>query len=162
MNNYEIRIVPHKDFDGNNYWYAYYPAVEACFGGGKTPEEAISNATESLNVMLDYLSEQKRPLPQEYKEVEYSGKISLRISKSTHQKVAEIAEDEGVSINCLLNNAVECYVGKKEYDKTLEKHIDELKDYCDYNIAEECKDAILKSFKESNKNNIFKGRQVYA
>lgn len=161
INDYEFRIIPKEDADGNNYWYAFFPAVEGCVGGGKTPQEALNEAQESLNVMLEYLKEENIELPKAYQENEYSGKISLRISKSTHKKVALMAAEEDVSINSFLNSAIECYVGKKEYDKTLERKIEEVKDYCDREIVEDCKNKIVK-----NLNQRFalspKGREVYA
>ncbi len=123
MCNYEIRVFPLKAEDGSTYWTAQFPAVEGCIGGGDTPEEAITEAQENLEIFLEYLQEEKKKIPAEYEAPEYNGKISLRVSKSVHKKVAEIAEQEGISINMLLNNAVEHYLGMKEYDLELDKKI---------------------------------------
>ena len=43
----------------------------------------------------------------------YSGKVTLRMSKSLHQKVNDRARREGVSINSLLNEAIAEYIERK-------------------------------------------------
>ncbi|MBQ8522763.1 MAG: toxin-antitoxin system HicB family antitoxin [Clostridia bacterium] len=128
MKRYEMKVIPSVDVDGKTYWTAFFPSIDGCIGGGDSAEEAISEAQENLEIYLEYLKEQKRPLPQEYEENKYSGKISLRISKSTHQKVSEIAEKEGISLNALLNNAIESYIGVKKLDIDLNKKIEQIRE----------------------------------
>ena len=108
---YEIKVIPKKDADGDTYWTASFPAVDGCIGGGKTPKEAIDEAYENLEVFLEYLESVNSQKPVEYEENSYSGRIALRIPKSKHKKLAEKSADEGVSINMLLNCAVEYYLG---------------------------------------------------
>lgn len=131
MKNYEIRVFPKLADDGSTYWTACYPSVPGCVGGGDTLEEAISDAQENLNVYLEYLQEEKRKIPEEDYKGDFSGKIALRISKSTHKKLAEISENEGISINLLLNNAIENYIGLKSYDMNINKKIDDLREIAD-------------------------------
>ncbi len=131
MKNYEIRVFPKLADDGSTYWTACYPSVPGCVGGGDTLEEAISDAQENLNVYLEYLQEEKRKIPEEDYKGDFSGKIALRISKSTHKKLAEISENEGISINLLLNNAIENYIGLKSYDMDINKKIDDLREIAD-------------------------------
>ncbi len=123
MANYEIRVIPKSDIDGVTYWTAYFPAVEGCVGGGSTAEEAIKEAEENLEIFLEYLKSENIDTPIEYEETSYSGKIALRVPKSTHKKLAERSEDEGVSINMILNNAIEHYLGMVEYDCKLDAKI---------------------------------------
>ena len=33
MKNYEVRVFPKKDADGDVYWTAEFPAIEGCVGG---------------------------------------------------------------------------------------------------------------------------------
>nr|MBQ4318645.1 toxin-antitoxin system HicB family antitoxin [Clostridia bacterium] len=47
----------------------------------------------------------------------YSGRIALRIPKSTHKKLAEKSASEGVSLNMLLNCAVERYISSEHFGK---------------------------------------------
>ena len=127
MNNYEIRVIPKVDASGKTYWTAFYPAVEGCVGGGDTVEEAIREAEENLGVFLEYLKEEKKELPEPYNELQYNGKIALRLPKRTHQKVAYQAKEDGVSINTFLVAAVENYLGKKEYEYKLEEKTEQIK-----------------------------------
>ena len=122
MYNYEIKIIPKINNEGKTYYTAMYPSIEAVVGGGDSPEEAVKEAQENLEFYLDYLKDEKRELPTEYQENSYSGKIALRVSKSNHQKLAEISNKEGISVNSLINNAIEHYLGIKCYDdKLMEK-----------------------------------------
>mgnify|MGYP002627596409 CR=1 FL=1 len=59
MENFEIIVFPKLADDGSTYLTACYPSVPGCVGGGDTPEEAISDAQENLNVYLEYLQEEK-------------------------------------------------------------------------------------------------------
>ena len=127
MKNYEIRIYPKIADDGSTYWTAIYPSIPECIGGGDTVEEAIRDAEENLAVYLEFLEEEGKKIPEDDYKTEYSGKIALRVSKSTHRKIAEMSENEGISINLLLNNAIENYLGLKAYDMAISKKIDDLK-----------------------------------
>lgn len=126
MLNYEIRVFPSKAADGSVYWTARFPAIEGCVGGGDTVEEAIAEAQDNLEIYLEFLKEENKRIPAEYNPPEYNGRIALRIQKSTHKKVAEAAEREGVSINTFLSNAIECYIGMKKYDFDLEEKVREI------------------------------------
>lgn len=131
MNNYEIRVIPKKDIDGNTYWTAYFPKIESVVGGGDTPDEAIKEAQENLEFYLEYLQDEKRQLPQEYVENTFSGNIALRVSKSTHKKLNEIAEQEGISVNSLICNSIENYIGIKSFDYKIYDKIEEIKSISD-------------------------------
>lgn len=128
MNKYEIRVVPKTDADGDMYWTAYFPNVEGCVGGGATAEEAICEAQENLEVFLQYLKDNDEDIPPEYVEPQYSGKLPFRTTKTNHKKLAELAEREGVSINAVLNSAVDQYLGMKQYDYGIEDKITKLQD----------------------------------
>ena len=128
MNNYEVRVFPKLAEDGSTYWTAYYPSIPDCIGGGDTVEEAICEAKENLELYLEFLKEECRKIPEDDYQSEHSGKIALRIPKGLHKRLAETAEREGVSVNLLINNALENYMGLKAYDMNINKKIDDLKD----------------------------------
>ncbi len=124
MTNYEIRVIPQTDDKGKEYWTAFFPAVEGVVGGGDTPEEAIQEARENLAVFLEYLAEEGVESPEGYRQPSYSGKIALRVPKSVHRKLVEMAEEEGVSLNSCINTAIDIYFGKYEFDYELNKKIE--------------------------------------
>lgn len=110
MLNYEIKVFPKKDENEKTYWTALFPQIKGCVGGGDTPEEAIKAAEENLEVYIEFLQEAGSVLPEEYKEPQYSGKIALRTTKKNHQRLAEISSREGMSVNTILNMAIEQYL----------------------------------------------------
>jgi predicted RNase H-like HicB family nuclease len=70
-------------------------------GYGKTSEEAYAVALKAIRTF----EEEKLSLPNPLPHInEFSGRISLRIPKSLHRKLASYAEVEGVSINQYLGN----------------------------------------------------------
>lgn len=81
---------------------------------GKTREEAFQEAEAALQDYIEIYQEDGIPLPEPTVALEYSGQVRLRMSRRTHQKAAERAELEGVSLNAFLNNAVEAHLGKLE------------------------------------------------
>lgn len=133
MKNYEIRVIPKKDVEGNIYWTAFFPCVEECVGGGNSVEEAIAEAEENLDFYLEYLSNEKKSLPEEYQESTCNGKIALRVAKSTHEKLLNLSRDEGISLNSIICNAIEYYLGKKSYDIDFSKKIEQLQNVADEN-----------------------------
>ncbi len=142
MKKYEIRVIPNSDSEGETYWTAFYPAVDGCVGGGATVDEAVKEAEENLEIFLNYLSSKKSELPKEYEELACNGKISLRVSKTVHQKLIYLATEEGVSINALLNNAISTYIGKSEYNYELNKKIEALQDVAEKSYKLQCVNAM--------------------
>ena len=126
MTNYEIRVIPQIDNDGKEYWTAFFPAVEGVVGGGDTPEEAMKEARENLAVYLEYLTEEGVESPEGYRQPAYSGKIALRVPKSVHRKLVEMAEEDGVSLNSCINTAIDTYLGKREFNYELNKKVEAL------------------------------------
>ncbi len=113
MSKYKIELVGQTAEDGKTYWTAKYPSVSGCIGCGDTPDEAIAEAEENLEVYLEYLQAEGIEAPKEMSVKDYSGKIALRISKSTHKKLVETSKDESISVNMLINNAIEHYLGSR-------------------------------------------------
>lgn len=72
-----------------------------CMSQGDTIEDAYHMIKDAMNSWLEIAikEEDKIPLPDSMQEVNYSGKISLRMPKSLHKKVAKEAKKEGVSLN---------------------------------------------------------------
>ncbi len=122
--NYRIIVSPIMTDDGEE-WIATYPDLKGCVGGGKTPQEAIKMAEEEKEFYLEALEAMGEKIPEPQKN-NYSGKISLRIPKYLHKKLAEQAENEGVSINSYLQTIISLYVGNREYEGKIEEKFDRL------------------------------------
>jgi len=86
-------------------------------GTGDTLEEAINDAIIAKEQWIKAAHENgiTIPLPsiQEDKEEDYSGRVTLRIPRSLHKMVIEIAKKEGVSANQFLSHLISMGVGKR-------------------------------------------------
>ena len=93
---YTIVIIPDED-----KFFIKIKELEGCMSQGDTIEEAYNMIKDAMNAWLDVAIEEgdEIPLPESMQEVNYSGKISLRMPKSLHKKLTENAKVEGVSLN---------------------------------------------------------------
>ena len=154
MRNYEIRLIPKKDAQGKTYWTAFFPAIEGCVGGGDTEEEAVKEAKENLEVLFDYLQSEGSAIPQEFEENCYSGKIALRTSKTTHKKLAQIADEEGISVNSLINCAIENYLGKIDYSQEIDKKIEEIRETSSQSLSIQQANYLVSAFLVKNSKDL--------
>ncbi|HHZ01977.1 MAG TPA: type II toxin-antitoxin system HicB family antitoxin [Tissierellia bacterium] len=130
--NYKIEIMKLTDEDGGGF-LAIVPALPGCMSDGETQEEALANVKDAIKCWIETAEEIGREIPREelYRsEDEYSGKLSLRIPKSLHKRISDIANKEGCSINQLImmyiSMGVGCEFGKKQVNITLNNPIYEL------------------------------------
>ncbi len=130
--NYRIEISKLSDEDGGGF-LATVPALAGCMSDGETQEEALISVRDAIKCWIETAKELGRNIPpeDEYKsEDEYSGNLLLRIPKSLHKQVADIANKEGCSINQLImmyiSMGVGCEFGKKQVNITLNQSNSEL------------------------------------
>lgn len=112
---------------GDKVFVVKYYDLETVIGVGDTISDAINEAQSNLEVFLNYCEENSIdiPEPSSHEENEYSGKVTLRMSKHLHKLVDERAKSEGVSINLLLNEAIAGYISMKQTASMVMKAIDE-------------------------------------
>ena len=115
MLNYRMELGVNK-FDEHQEFVARFPALDV-IGVGDSYEEAIKDLTANAEVLIEVLKEDGTNVPVEdgnFDDVDYSGKMTFRMSKRTHRIAAETAEKEGVSLNQFLNDAVNYYLGERK------------------------------------------------
>jgi predicted RNase H-like HicB family nuclease len=61
----QVVIYPGED----GYWIAECPSLPACISQGETKEEAINNIKEAIQLYLELLIEEGRPIPEEKSEL---------------------------------------------------------------------------------------------
>jgi predicted HicB family RNase H-like nuclease len=91
-------------------------------GAGLTEQEARDDAKENLDFYLEYCRDNNIPIAQPSLHIdqeEYSGKLSLRISKHLHKRVSELSVSQNISINALINDALSTYTSYLENNKNL-------------------------------------------
>jgi predicted RNase H-like HicB family nuclease len=57
----QVIIYPGED----GYWVAQCPSLPPCISQGKTKEEAIANIQEAIELYLEVLQEEGRPIPED-------------------------------------------------------------------------------------------------
>ena len=94
---YEMTIIPEED----GYLAARFPDFPGIITGGRTPEEAVRNAREALQVTLETMHARKMPLPAPKRA--FSGQFNVRVPRSLHRALVRSADEEGVSLNALVS-----------------------------------------------------------
>jgi predicted RNase H-like HicB family nuclease len=89
--------------------------LPGCYSQGDTIEEALENIEEARTLWMESMYEDGNeiPLPGSA-EKQYSGKFNVRLPKSLHRKLSEMAEKEGVSLNHYLVSTISRMVGQEE------------------------------------------------
>lgn len=104
---YKIELSEISEEDGGG-WLATHPELEGCMSDGETTEEAIQNLNDARREWIDFCLRKDLSIPEPKREddQEYSGKFTLRVSKSTHKKLVEKSEEENISLNNLVNQYI--------------------------------------------------------
>jgi len=109
---YPVTIIP----DVTGGFVAEIKDLSGCYSQGETLGETYANIEEARRLWMESMYEDGNeiPLPETEIEKHYSGRFNVRIPRSLHQKLAEMAEKEGVSLNHLLVSTLSRAVGQEE------------------------------------------------
>jgi predicted RNase H-like HicB family nuclease len=81
---------------------------------GQTPEEAFALAIESIETLAKMAHEDGRTLPRAIADDgTFSGRVTLRMTKSLHHKASTAADREGVSLNTYLVSVIAEAIGTR-------------------------------------------------
>jgi len=94
---YEIDLVPNE----HGGYYARIPDFPTIFTGGPTPDEAMRNALEAIELMIEEHQDRGLPVPSPLGS--YSGQFNVRIPRTLHRELVRRAEIQGVSLNALVS-----------------------------------------------------------
>lgn len=97
-NAYGFRIVWSPEDEA---FVATCPEFEGISGIGRSAEVAMREARTALRLALETYASEGWELPPPQTLTAYSGQFRLRIPRSLHARLAQRAEDEGVSLNSL-------------------------------------------------------------
>jgi predicted RNase H-like HicB family nuclease len=109
---YPVTIIP----DVTGGFVAEIKDLPGCYSQGETLEETYQNIEEARRLWTESMYEDGNeiPLPETEIEKKYSGRFNVRIPRSLHRKLDEMAEKEGVSLNHLLVSTLSRAVGQEE------------------------------------------------
>lgn len=111
---YTIKITP-EEAGG---YFVEMEELEGCMSQGETIEQVMENIKEAQEGWLEVAIDEELEIPLPKVKEGYSGKFVLRISKSLHRKLSNLAEEEGVSLNQMVVNLLsERYPLKKIENK---------------------------------------------
>ena len=88
--------------DEDQAFIARVPALPGCLAHGPTAEKATHEAELAAGAILEVLREDGKGAPPADAMADYSGQLRLRLPKSLHETVSQLATAEGVSINTLM------------------------------------------------------------
>lgn len=108
---YPVTLIP----DATGGFVVEIKDLPGCYSQGETVEEALENLEESRRLWIESMYEDGNeiPLPGAV-EKQYSGKFNVRVPKSLHRKLDEMADKEGVSLNHYLVATLSRAVGQTE------------------------------------------------
>ena len=119
---YAVTITP----DVSGGFVAEIKDLPGCYSQGETLEETYQNIEEARKLWIESMYEDGNdiPLPASEAEKQYSGKFNVRVPKSLHRKLNEMAEKEGVSLNHYLVSTLSRALGQEEVkeSKSRKKH----------------------------------------
>lgn len=127
MLNYKL-ISYQINTDEGLVWVAEYPSLKGVVGTGLDVSSAVLNLEENAEVHVSVLKDLGMEVPKEdavQSEDVYSGRITIRTSKSTHMRVLNCAKEEGVSLNSWINEAISFKLGHQDALGTI---VEEIKD----------------------------------
>jgi antitoxin HicB len=116
---YSRLLVPESD-GGYSAEILEFPG---CFSQGDTAEEAVKNLEDAARNWIAAALEQGLRIPEPTGDHDYSGKIALRLPRSTHRKAIQMAEREGVSLNTFLVDAISARTGAEDLYARLEERL---------------------------------------
>lgn len=101
---YQVTIV----FDPRDKLYvARAPELENCHSHGGTPEEALTNIREAIELWVETAREQGTPIPEPVSKKKFSGKFVLRTSATLHAQLVQAALVHGMSMNDMVVEILE-------------------------------------------------------
>jgi predicted RNase H-like HicB family nuclease len=90
-------------FDENEQvYFVKYPDLPGCMMHGKTIEEAARLTEQVKNEWLKAAYEKGWKIPEPVKHRETTGRVTLRLPRYLHERIIEVAQEQGVSQNQLL------------------------------------------------------------
>ena len=85
--------------------------LPGCYTSGDTAEETMELLDDAIEMWVAVEVEDGHDIPPPSRAVEFSGRVTLRLIPSIHERAAQMAQHEGVSLNRYLANAISYYVG---------------------------------------------------
>lgn len=114
----ELRTAPYRRElvqNSNGSWFARIVEFDGCMTEGDSAAEALTNLDDAMSEWLRVQLEDGEAIPEPAANQRFSGKFMVRLPKSLHRSVSEIAVRDGVSINAFVATALARAVGEEKH-----------------------------------------------
>jgi predicted RNase H-like HicB family nuclease len=108
---YEIKLRKLTEEEGSG-WLAEIPTLPGCMADGETVDEALENLKDAKMSWIETALELGRIIPEPSTE-DFSGQLRVRMPKTLHRTLSEMAKEENVSLNQLIIYHLSKGVGRK-------------------------------------------------
>jgi antitoxin HicB len=98
--------------DPEEGWFVRVKELPGCMSQGDTAEEALTMIQDAMLAWLEVALEDGLPIPEPRSDEDYSGKFVVRMPRSLHRDLVEMADREGVSLNQYINVTLARSVGR--------------------------------------------------
>ena len=105
----------------DNAYFVKFPELPGCIADGKTPAEAVKRALAVKDEWLAIAIGTGWKIPEPTVPIETSGRITLRLPKTVHEKLVDKAEQEEVSLNQLILSYVAEGLERTSIKKSIEQ-----------------------------------------
>lgn len=114
INAYEYSIsIRFGEFEGEQCYEATIKELPSIAEYADTYSEAYELTIDAIETLSELYAEQGKLFPAPIKNTsqDYSGRITLRLPKSLHCSIAQIADTEDTSLNSLISSVLSAFVG---------------------------------------------------
>ncbi|MCB9108272.1 MAG: toxin-antitoxin system HicB family antitoxin [Anaerolineales bacterium] len=108
---YTIEVIKDESDDYSG-WFARVVELPGCMTQADTFEELSGMIEDAMRAWIESALEDGEQIPLPRSIDDYSGRFVVRIPKSLHRELVEMAEREGVSLNTFVNVALGKIVGQ--------------------------------------------------
>jgi antitoxin HicB len=119
--------------EGGGY-FAKMLELPECYAQGESIQEAYDSLNEMADIWLEDAAKRGTPIPSPAGVAKVGGRYVLRLPISVHEKAADLAAFEGVSLNQWLLSAISERIGAKNMESRIEvlinQWLDHLSLYC--------------------------------
>jgi predicted HicB family RNase H-like nuclease len=113
------------EVDGQELFEARVRELPDVVDFGDTWQEAYELAVDTIETTAEFMAEEGRQMPEPAAiEDDYSGRVTLRVPKTLHRRLAEQAETENISLNQYLVSLLAYHAGTRYAgEKTNYRHL---------------------------------------
>lgn len=119
---YTIEVTKDEN-DAYSGWFARVVELPGCMTQADTFEELSDMIDDAMKAWIESAVEDGERIPLPRSVEDYSGRFVVRIPKSLHRELVEMAEREGVSLNTFVNVALGKTVGQGNNPQTNELNV---------------------------------------